>query len=113
MLQPNFAIGQLPNAAGTLYTAPTGSSIVTAIVKQLWLCNTDNASAHTITIEYIESGGAAGTNRQVLSAASIPASTSWRIPCTDPLGSNATVAGFADTASKVTYRISVIESWPL
>lgn len=97
--------GQLTNSNATLYTVPASTK---AIVKEIWLSNTDT-SARTITLYAVESGGSAAANRALLSAVSIAANTVYRIPCSMVLEAAETLQGLADTTLKVTYRISGVE----
>ena len=109
------ARGQLGSSNGTLYTAPSVSSPTGAtqgaLLKSIVLCNTDSA-AHTATIYLVESGGSAAANRAILSGATIAAATTTILTFPDdtcPMDSGETVQGLADSASKVTYRINVVE----
>lgn len=109
------ARGQLPNSNGTLYTSPSVSSPTGstqgALLKSLVLCNTDTTT-RTVTIYLVESGGSAADNRAILKDASIAAKTTTVITFPDdccPMDSGETVQGLADSASKVTYRINVVE----
>lgn len=108
------ARGQLGIASATLYTVPTVSnapvSYPKAILKSIVLCNTDS-SARTVTLYLIESGGSVAADRAILSAASVAAGETWVVDFGDgiPLETAETVRGLASVASKVTYRISVVE----
>ena len=109
------ARGQLGSSNGTLYTAPSVSSPTGAtqgaLLKSIILCNTDS-TARTATIYLVESGGSAAANRAILSAVTIAAATTMILSFPDetcPLDSGETVQGLADSASKVTYRINVVE----
>lgn len=109
------ARGQLSNSNGTLYTAPSASSPTGAtqgaLLKSIVLCNTDTAN-RTVTLYAVESGGSAAANRAVLSAAIIGPGVTITIAFADdefPLDSGETIQGLADSASKVTYRINVVE----
>jgi hypothetical protein len=109
------ARGQFTGSNATLYTAPsvtspTGST-QGALLKSIILCNTDTA-ARTVTMYVVESGGSAAANRMILSVMSIAASTTVTLTFPDevfPMDSGETVQGFADTTTKVTYRINVVE----
>lgn len=109
------ARGQLGSSNGTLYTSPSVSSPTGAtqgaLLKSIVLCNTDS-TARTVTIYLVESGGSAAANRAILSGATIAAATTTVLTFPDetcPLDSGETVQGLADSASKVTYRINVVE----
>ena len=109
------ARGQLGSSNGTLYTSPSVSSPTGAtqgaLLKSIVLCNTDS-TARTATIYLVESGGSAAANRAILSAVTIAAATTMILSFPDetcPLDSGETVQGLADSASKVTYRINVVE----
>jgi hypothetical protein len=106
--------GQLGLASATLYTVPTVANAPVshpkAILKSIVLCNTDS-SARTVTIYLIESGGAVAADRAILSAASVAAGETWVVDFGDgiALETAETIRGLASVASKVTYRISVVE----
>lgn len=105
----NMGYGQLAAASGTLYTAPSGTiagaSSQKAILREVWLSNTDT-TARTVTLYVVENGGSVADNRALLKDVSIAAKTMYRIECECVLESNETVRGLADSASKVTYRLS-------
>lgn len=107
--------GQLGTSASTLYTAPSGTSPTGstqgAVLKSLILCNADS-SAHTATIYLVESGGSTADNRAIFKDLSIAAKTTTVLTFPDdccPLDSGELVRGLADSASKVTYRVNVVE----
>ena len=107
--------GQLGTSSTTLYTAPSDTSPTGstqgAILKSIILCNTDS-SARTVTLYLIESGGSVADNRAVFKDLTIAAKTTTVLTFPDdccPLDSGETVRGLADSASVVTYRISVVE----
>ena len=105
----NMGYGQLSNSSGTLYTAPSGTiagaSSQKAILREIWLSNTDT-STRTVTLYVVENGGSAADNRALLKDVTIAAKTMYRIECECVLESGETVRGLADSASKVTYRLS-------
>lgn len=109
------ARGQFAATNATLYTAPSGTSPTGntqgAILKSLILCNTDT-SQRTATIYLVESGGSAADNRAIYKDVTIAAKTTVVLTFPDDtctLDSGETVQGLADAASKVTYRINVVE----
>jgi hypothetical protein len=112
-----FCRGQLSNSNATLYTAPATNTGCFAIIKEIWLMNTDS-SDRTVTLYVVEAGGTAAANRAILSAVTIDAGRMYRIPCATVLGSalvsatltGDTIQGLASSASKVTYLISGVES---
>ncbi len=109
VIQPKtLAKGLLGNASAILYTAPSAAGVTTAIIKEIWLANTDSAD-HTITLYYVESGGSIGDNRAIMKAVAIKANTTYIVSTADPLASAETVRGLADAADKISYRMSGIE----
>jgi hypothetical protein len=69
---------QLASSIGTLYTVPevnTGRAKLTNLV----LCNTDSA-ARDVTLHIVPAGGTASAANRILSAARMPADTSWLLP---------------------------------
>ncbi len=97
-----LAQGQLPNAAGVLYTVPAGTS---AIVKQIALANTDGAATHNATI-YVNGTGA---GNQILPVTTLPINGSMPLTGTITLAAGQTIQGLADAASKITYTIFGVE----
>lgn len=109
--------GQLAASTGVLYTAPSitsapeGTAPCTALLKSLNVCNTDTAQ-RTFTVTIVESGGSVADNRAIFKDATIPAKTTYTYVFDDetwPLGDGETINGLADSASKVTLRIGVVE----
>jgi len=105
--------GQLGSSSATLYTAPTSTTptgTLPTLLTSVVLCNTDTVD-HDVTLYLVESGGSAAANRMLLSAATIPTGKTWVLDFGDEGGialeGAETLAGFADLASKVTYRVSV------
>lgn len=111
-----FAYGQLAGFVAILYTAPATKTGCFAIIKEIWLMNMDTVE-HTVTIYVVEAGGSVADNRVIMSV-TIDAKRMYRLPAATVLGSaivsttltGDTIRGFADTANKVTYRISGVES---
>ena len=107
----SFGSGQLAGTAGTLYTAPSAASTsgaVTslAILRDMWLCNTDSV-ARTLTIYIVNSGGTAGADNAIISATSLDAGESVHysgLATLIPAGG--TIQGLASSASKITYRFT-------
>lgn len=92
---------QLGSSNGTLYTAPSANG-ARARIRNLTICNTDT-SARTVTLDIVPSGGSAGASVRVLSAAAIPASTTWLLNRLElHVEPGGTVQGLADAASKIT-----------
>lgn len=108
------ARGQLTNSNATIYTAPTApvsplGAVATAVLTSIVFCNTDSR-ARTVTLYLVESGGSAAANRAMLSAASVPANTTWTWDCGPsgiPLADSETIQGLASATTVVTYRINV------
>jgi hypothetical protein len=116
LTQKILARGQLPSSVGVLYTAPVSNTGAKAIVKELWLSNTDTAT-RTITLYVVEAGGAVADNRAVMKDITIAAKTWYRIPTSFVLDSAVigstltgdTLQGLSDAASKITYLVSGVE----
>jgi hypothetical protein len=107
--------GLLTNASAILYTAPTKTTpvgtVVTARLTSIIFSNTD-ASARTVTLYFVESGGSIGASRTILPATSIPAGSTWVfVPGAEgygvPLDDSETIRGLASVTNVVSYRISV------
>lgn len=105
----NMGYGQLAASSGTLYTAPTGTiagaSSQKAILTEIILCNTDTVT-RTVTLYVVENGGSVADNRAIMKDATIAAKTTYVASFYTVLESGETVRGLADSASKVTYRLS-------
>ena len=106
-------LGQSAATTAVLYTAPsmtglpTGTSPCTALVKSINVCNTDSsARTYTITV------GGTSDATAIFKSVSIAANTTHHHSYPDdsfPLADGVTVNGLADSASKVTVRIGVVE----
>lgn len=107
----SFGTGQLGSSAGTLYTAPSsagqsGAVVSLAILRDMWLCNTDS-SDRTITIYIVASGGTASASNAIISGATVKAGQSLhyaQMATLIPAGG--TIQGLASSASKVTYFLT-------
>lgn len=110
-------MGQLAAASATLYTAPsltsspTGTATCTASLRGLNVCNCDTVS-RTFTMYVVESGGSAADDRAIFKDVTIAAKTTlfflWGADAM-PMADGTTLRGFADSANKVTVRVSVEE----
>jgi hypothetical protein len=110
-----FFLGMLTGTSATLYTAPAAPANANAvgvnpiaIVDKVWLSNTD-ASARTVTLYVVESGGAVADNRAVMKSVSIPANSTIDIDPSWVLEASGTLRGLADTTLKVTVLVSGTE----
>jgi hypothetical protein len=110
-----FFLGMLTGTSATLYTAPaapTNANAVgvnpIAIVDKVWLSNTD-ASARTVTLYVVESGGSVADNRAVMKSVSIPANSTIDIDPAWVIEASGTLRGLADTTLKVTVLVSGTE----
>lgn len=107
----SFGTGQLAAAAGTLYTAPStvgpsGAVVSLAILRDMWLCNTDT-SDRTVTLYIVASGGTASASNAIISGATMKAGQSLhyaQMATLIPAGG--TIQGLASSASKVTYFLT-------
>jgi hypothetical protein len=110
-----FFLGMLTGTSATLYTAPAAPANANAvgvnpiaIVDKVWLSNTD-ASARTVTLYVVESGGAVADNRAVMKSVSIPANSTIDIDPEWVIEASGTLRGLADTTLKVTVLVSGTE----
>lgn len=106
-LPKTFGNGQLTASAATLYTAPTGTS-QSAIVKEIWLCNT-TASDYTYTLYSVPSGGTTDATKQLANAVNLPAGYTHVLQIAHVLDTGELLRGMASSAAKITYRISGVE----
>lgn len=103
--------GLLTGSSATLYTAPAAPTTVPtpkARLDEIVLCNTDT-SARTVTLYMVVSGGSVGDSNTLLSAFSIEPKTTLVLPMRTMMELGATIRGLADTANKVSIRLSVTE----
>jgi hypothetical protein len=110
-----FFLGMLTGTSATLYTAPAAPANANAvgvnpiaIVDKVWLSNTD-ASARTVTLYVVESGGSVADNRAVMKSVSIPANSTIDIDPSWVIEASGTLRGLADTTLKVTVLVSGTE----
>jgi hypothetical protein len=110
-----FFLGMLTGTSATLYTAPAAPANANAvgvnpiaIVDKVWLSNTD-ASARTVTLYVVESGGSVADNRAVMKSVSIPANSTIDIDPSWVIEASGTLRGLADTTLKVTVMVSGTE----
>jgi hypothetical protein len=108
-------LGMLTGTSATLYTAPaapTNANAVgvnpIAVVERVWISNTD-ASARTVTLYVVESGGSVADNRAVMKTVSIPANSTVDVEPDWVLEASGTLRGLADTTLKVTLLVSGTE----
>lgn len=107
----SFGAGQLAGTAGTLYTAPSAASTsgaVTslAILRDMWLCNTDTVD-RTATLHIVASGGSATAANMIMPAVTITAGQSLHysgLATLIPAGG--TIQGLASSANKITYVLT-------
>jgi hypothetical protein len=114
-LKKQFFLGMLTGTSATLYTAPaapTNANAVgvnpIAVVERVWISNTD-ASARTVTLYVVESGGSVADNRAVMKTVSIPANSTVDVEPDWVLEASGTLRGLADTTLKVTVLVSGTE----
>ena len=98
-----IASQQLTDANATYYTATN----VRTIIDRMTLCNT-TAGAVTVTLDLVDSGGAAGATERVLSARSIAAGETYTCPevAGHYLDPGDTIQGLASAAASITIRAS-------
>lgn len=100
-----LAQAQPGTSAGTLYTVPAATSTV---VKQIVIANT-TATAATVSIRLVPSGGSPGVGNSVAEAVSVAANTSQTLDLTQTLPTGAFISALQGTASAITLTISGVE----
>lgn len=96
----------ITNAYVTAYTVPASTK---AIVKEIWLCNTDT-SARTVSIRAVPSGETAADEHCVFKDLSIAAKTTYIASgLTMVLEADEDIDVIADVTNKVTIRLSGAE----
>lgn len=107
----SFGTGQLAASAGTLYTAPStvsqsGAVTSLAILRDMWLCNTDS-SDRTIRLHIVVAAGSASASNAIIYDATIKANQSLHYTGMSVLiPAGGTIQGLASSASKVTYILT-------
>ncbi|MDA8395552.1 MAG: hypothetical protein M0T72_10000 [Candidatus Dormibacteraeota bacterium] len=102
--------GQPAATEAALYTAPASTTNnpapgATAILKSMLVCNT-TASAATLTLYIVPSGGAAGAANEIYNALSIAAGATQQIDLEQYLEAGDFLAGLQGTASALTVTLS-------
>ncbi len=103
--------GQPGTAEGTIYTSPAyaGGSLYTAgsttIVKRVVICNT-TATAATLTMYLVPSGGTAGVTNMILNALSVAASTTQILDLEQEMNPGDFLAALQSVAGALTVTIS-------
>jgi hypothetical protein len=92
------------NTATTIYTVPANTR---TIIDKFTACNTD-ASARTLSIHIVASGGSVGDSNLILDALSIAANTTVEIEFmkNHVLETGQTIRAFASQASTISIRCS-------
>lgn len=105
--------GYAPNSVTTEYTAPTGKQ---AILRDIWVNNTDSSATHTITIRVVTSGQSSSAAYDIVTTLTLgKAATSSSPPqavniqCNTILNAGDFIDIVADAASKVSVRLSGVE----
>jgi len=107
-------IGQLDSSNGILYTAPTGTahpvgSVRKARIDQIWISNTDAASARNVYLYAVPAGSSAADSKLIIPGVSFSQSTYTVINCNFVLEAGGTIQGRASAANIVTVLISGVE----
>lgn len=89
----------------TVYTVPASTS---CIVKQI-VCANVTASAATISISLVASGGTAGVTNRVLEQVSIPANSTVSFDMAQVLATGGLISIKQGTSSAITSTISGVE----
>ena len=103
--------GQPGTTEATLYTAPTYASGspyqagATALAKRLIVCNT-TASAATLTLYLVPSGGTAGAANELFNALSVGAGATTILDPEQSMNPGDFIAGLQGTASALTVSLS-------
>lgn len=103
--------GQPATTEATLYTAPgyaSGSPYAagaTALAKRLIVCNT-TASAATLTLYLVPSGGSASAANELFNALSVAAGATTILDIEQSMNPGDFIAGLQGTASALTVTIS-------
>lgn len=119
MAQPAAAVataerlyeGQPGTTEATLYTAPayaSGSPYqagATALAKRLIVCNT-TASAATLTLYLVPSGGTAGVANMLFNALSVAAGTTQILDLEQSMNPGDFIAGLQSVAAALTVSLS-------
>lgn len=105
-----MARGFVPGAAGTTqYTVPAGKS---AVVKDLWIANTDSV-AHPVTLRIVPSGQATSDTYAIVPGLVLgpkgSAGSVFQAGCSTNMLAGDFVDVYTDAASKVTCRFSGVE----
>jgi hypothetical protein len=94
-----------PDSGGTLYTVPSGKSI---IVKNIVMTNTTNNEA-TVTLNVIPPSGVAQPSNRIVSELGIPPHGMSTLDCSIVLPTGAQLYGRNSTAAAVTVTVSGVE----
>lgn len=96
--------------AGTISTLYTVTAPVTkTIVKEMTLCNTDNAVAYTFTLHVVPSGGSAGDANMEFKTVTLQAGETKIFGRSSVMKTGDTIQAFASTASKIAFSCSGVE----
>ena len=95
----------LTGSSATLYT---GAASKITVVKSLWIANT-SASAVTVTLYRVESGGSIGDNRSLMKTVSVEANSSYQVIDELVLAAGDTLRGLAGTTDVVNVTGSGVE----
>lgn len=97
--------GQPGTTATTLYTAPASTS---TIVKNILICNT-TASAATITLSFVASGGSAGATNRIMSALEVTANNTVAFDLSGVLATGDFISALQGTSGALTLHITGVE----
>jgi|DEB0MinimDraft_6_1074348.scaffolds.fasta_scaffold03761_5 hypothetical protein len=99
----NLAQGQLAASTGAIYTAPAGTTV---IVTGITLTNSDDASAFTANLYFVENGSAAADAKLFLNDKSLAAKETVDLATLPILDAGDAIHGDASSASKINYLLS-------
>lgn len=97
--------GQPSTSPATIYTAPAST---TTIIKNILICNT-TASAATVTLNLVASGGSAGVNNRILSTYTVTPNDTVAIDLSAVLSTGDFISAVQGTSSALTLHITGVE----
>ena len=107
MLRPQQLVTAtlLPNAVASQYTVPAQNK---AVIQKLTVCNTDTTTSYAVTIYLVASGGSPGPTNMVKNTVVLAPYETMDVSeaVGHVLNAGDSIQAFADTASKVSMRIS-------
>ena len=100
-----FYIGQPGTTETTLYTAPTGKTV---ILKDITLCNTTSVDA-TISLSIVPSGSTADNTNRILAGLKVTANSIVDITLSQVMNEGDFISALQGTSGALTVAISGVE----